>query len=79
MDANQVAQTVMGVVAKVAKKDIAEITPDTRIAEDLGLKSMSRIEVAALIEDATEAFIDNFEIRKPKTVQELIDLVASKL
>lgn len=79
MDANQVAQTVMEVVAKVAKKDSAELTTEARIAEDLGLKSMARIEVAALIEDATEVFIDNFEIRNPKTVAELIDLVASKL
>ena len=65
-------------VAKVAKREPADIVPELRLAEDLGVKSIGRVELAALIEDTLGVVIGNFEIRKPKTVGEIITLVESK-
>ncbi len=39
---------------------------------------MSRIELAALLEDQLGVYIDNFEIRLPKTIADLIELVNKK-
>ncbi len=72
------ATSLMTIIAKVAKRDPSEITPETRIAEELGVKSVGRVEIAALIEDQLGVNLGNFEIRKPKTVGEVIALVESK-
>ncbi len=69
---------VIEIIAKVAKKDPAELEPTTRLAEDLMLKSMSRIELAALLDSKFGTTTSNFEIRMPKTVEEVIKLVESK-
>ncbi len=79
MEANQIDRVVVEIVAKVAKRDQQELSLETKIAEDLGLKSMSRIELAALLEDSFQVQIGNFEIRLPKTVGDVVELVKSKL
>jgi acyl carrier protein len=75
----KIDQEVMEIVAQVARKNTEELCPETRLAEDLILKSMSRIELAALLCDKFEISLNNFEIRMPKTVEEVIQLVNSKL
>lgn len=69
---------VIEIIAKVAKKAPAELELSTRLAEDLMLKSMSRIELAALLDSKFGTTTNNFEIRMPKTVEEVIKLVESK-
>lgn len=72
------ATSLSALVAKVAKRDPAGISPELRLAEDLGVKSIGRVELAALIEDRLGVVIGNFEIRRPKTVADVIALVDSK-
>ena len=78
MSAVDVTNAVYETVALVAKRNRQELTGDMKIAEDLGLKSMSRIELAALLEENLDVKINNFEIRIPKTITELIELVDKK-
>lgn len=75
----EIHETVIALVAKVAKREASEITPERKLAEDLGLKSIGRIELAALLEDKFGKPVDNFEIRKPKTVGDVIAMVQAKL
>ena len=70
---------VCEIIAKIAKRDVAEILPEHKLAEDLGMKSVSRIELAALLEDRLGIKVDNFEIRKPKTVAEVMEMVLAKV
>jgi acyl carrier protein len=72
-------RAVFEIIAKIAKKDMAELDSELRLAEDLHMKSVSRIELAALLEDKLGVVIDNFEIRKPKTIGEVLKLVGTKL
>ena len=72
-------QDVIEIIAKVSRRNPEEIEPTTRLAEDLILKSMSRIELAALLDSQFGTTTSNFEIRMPKTVEEVIKLVESKL
>lgn len=67
------------IVAKVARQDTLEIQDGLRLAEDLGMKSIGRIELAALLEEELNIEIGNFEIRKPKTVGDVVTLVAAKV
>ncbi|MCB2187861.1 MAG: acyl carrier protein [Deltaproteobacteria bacterium] len=78
-DKEQAAAVVQEIVARIAKREPGELGPDTRLAEDLGLKSVSRIELAALLEDRLGVEISNFDIRKPGTVGEVVALVQAKM
>lgn len=79
MKAEEIETIVLEVVARVARRDPQELSLDSKIAEDLGMKSVSRLELAALLEDRFPVQIDNFEIRKPKNIAELVDLVKAKI
>ncbi len=75
-DTNSVVHKI---VAKVARQDTLAIHDELRLAEDLGMKSIGRIELAALLEEELDIEIGNFEIRKPKTVGDVVTLVAAKV
>lgn len=72
-------RVVHEIIAKIAKKEAADMGPELKLAEDLGMKSVSRIELAALLEDRLGVLIDNFEIRKPKTIGDVLEMVNGKL
>lgn len=76
---SEAEQVVREIIAKITKRDMSEVLPDLKLAEDLGMKSVSRIELAALLEDRLGIKVDNFEIRKPKTVGQVVDMVLAKL
>ncbi|NMC13849.1 MAG: acyl carrier protein [Chloroflexi bacterium] len=79
MKAEEIEIIVLEVVAKIAKRDPQSLSLENKIAEDLGMKSVSRLELAALLEDRFPVTIDNFEIRKPKSIAELVDLIKAKM
>jgi acyl carrier protein len=73
-----IKQAVREIIAKITKRDVAEILLEHRLAEDLRMKSVSRIELAALLEDRLGKKVGNFEIRKPRTVADVIEMVLAK-
>lgn len=75
----EIDQEIARIVASVAKTDSDAVHPETRLAEDLMIKSIGRIELAARIDAQFGTQTSNFEIRRPKTVQDLVSLVAGKL
>lgn len=76
---SDLAEVVTRTIAEVARCDPGDLTVEKRLAEDLMLKSVSRIELAALLEDRLRVAITNFDIRKPRTVGEMIEMVKAKL
>ncbi len=79
MNKGQVNSIVFETVAKITKRSPEELSPEHKLAEDLGMKSVSRIELAALLEDRLQTEISNFEIRVPKTMADLVEMVAAKI
>lgn len=75
----EIDEEVARIVASVGKVDVDTVRPETRLAEDLMIKSIGRIELAARIDAQFGTQTSNFEIRRPKTVQDLVGLVAGKL
>lgn len=79
MNRDEVDSIVFETVARIAKRDPQDLSLEHKLAEDLGMKSVSRIELAALLEDRLPVEINNFEIRVPKTIAELIKMVKAKI
>lgn len=73
-----ISKTVITSIAAITKRDTDELNPETRLAEDLTLKSVNRIELAAVLEDRLGVAISNFDILKPKTIGEVIRMIEDK-
>ena len=71
-------RVVREIIAKIVKQEPADMSPELRLAEDLGMKSVRRIELAALPEDQLGVQIDNFEIRRPKTIADVLEMVCAR-
>jgi acyl carrier protein len=64
-------QVVVEVVARMTGRDVGAITPTTRLAEDLGIRSLDRIELLALLEERLGATLSDREVMLAKTVGDL--------
>ncbi len=68
-------QAVVGIIADMTGRDSSEITGDTRLAEDLQIKSVNRIELTVRIEDQLGAVLTVSDILRAKTVADVAGLV----
>lgn len=60
-------------------RDPGEITPDSRLVEDLGADSLDSVELVMVLEDELGIEIDDSELDGVKTVGQLVEIVGSKL
>ena len=58
--------------------DESEIVPSARLSEDLGIDSLSSVELALELESAFDVKIEDEELMKLKTVQDIVDILKSK-
>jgi long-chain acyl-CoA synthetase len=65
------------IVAEVSSKAFAEIGEGVNLGSDLGLDSIDRVELIALLEDEFGVFIDDYAIHARTTVADLRRLIAS--
>lgn len=56
----------------------SEVVPTARLNEDLGIDSLSSIELALEIESEFYIKIEDEELMKLQTVQDVIDIINSK-
>ena len=73
----RIAERVTKEVARIFKKDVSDITRDTRFVEDLHAKSLNIVELVAVLENEFQVMLPFAETRRKKTVGEAIDLVIS--
>jgi acyl carrier protein len=69
---------VKEIVAKVANKPEDEISEESKLV-DLQIKSVNRIELAALLEDEFDIKISNADILRVVSVADLISLVSKQM
>ena len=74
-----VAEKILQIVKNQVGENAAEVKPESRLLEDLGLDSLDSVEIAIEIEDEFEIVIDDAEAEGVKTVAALIDLVVKEL
>ena len=51
------------------------LTPKTRIDENIGVSSFTKIQLICAVEDAFDIEVPNVELKRLKTVQNLMDLI----
>lgn len=56
----------------------SEVVPTARLNEDLGIDSLSSIELVLEIESEFDIKIEDEELMKLQTVQDVIDIINSK-
>ncbi|MGQ0838593.1 acyl carrier protein [Actinokineospora sp.] len=81
MDRAQIVEYVRISLSEVLEEDIAEITEDARLFEDLGLDSTSAIELLMAIEDTTglETDLDDLDPELFRTVGGVVSFIEAGL
>jgi acyl carrier protein len=69
-----VEQEIAKIISRAAMVDVSLITPETKLTE-LGMDSLARIECVLSLEDAFQIEIDESELWKVKTVQDVMNAV----
>lgn len=71
-------ETVIGILADMTGRDAAGISEATRLAEDLHIKSVNRMELTARIDDLLGITLTVFDILKARTVGDVIVLASAQ-
>ncbi len=69
-------QAVIAILTEMTGAPASSMTDDTRLAEDLALKSVSRMEVSVRLQDVLGVKLTVFEILKARTVGDLVTLAS---
>lgn len=74
-----VKSTIFQTVAETGKVDAASVNGETRLTEDLKLKSVDKIGISAILSTKFGVTITMFDILKVKKLDELVTLVEAKM
>ena len=70
-----VFEKIAQILAEQLDADLESITPETRIAEDLGADSLDVVELLMSIEDELEVEVPDEEIENVKTVGDVVEYI----
>jgi acyl carrier protein len=73
----RIAEGVMEGISIIFKKNMSELTRETRFLEDLHAKSVNIVALVALLEDKFGVEIPYMQARRRKTIGESIDFIVS--
>jgi acyl carrier protein len=71
-------EEIKKVLVDAINVDEALITPGAKLKEDLGIDSLSAVELALELESAFDVRIEDAELVKLITVQDIVDTVSAK-
>lgn len=72
----EVKKAIMKIQPGIEEK---KIVPEAKFKEDLEIDSLSKVEMALALEDALDMTLQDAELEDVKTVQNVIDLIESRL
>jgi len=82
-DANLVGDVVIGIIERFVepeRRGKLDNAPDTLVvAEELGLDSLTMVEVVLAVEDATGATVGDDEVQKLRTLGDIKNFIKSKV
>ncbi|MGE9293250.1 phosphopantetheine-binding protein [Ruficoccus sp. ZRK36] len=82
-DKSQVPVIIMGILERVMEPDarpkLKEGNDDTRINEDLGIDSLTMVEVIMMVEETLDITVDNDELRNLSTIGDVKTFITKKL
>ena len=72
---DRIAEGVMKAVARIFRKDVSELTLNTRFVEDLRAKSVNIVELIAVLQNEFQIEIPMMKARRQKTIGESINFI----
>ena len=70
-----ILSTIIEITAEEAGLDVAQVTPGSRLTEDLDLESLDRMVVATQVEERLDVSLDDSAVLALSTVGDLVELV----
>src|SRR5262245_12866273 len=70
---------IRAALAQHLKKDVSKVQPDHKLREDLGLDSLSTLELLFKLEEAFDMEIPNEDLPRLSTVQSVADAIEERL
>ena len=77
--ANELAGRVCSLVAEQLGVDMAEITPDASILDDLGADSLDVVELVMSLEDAFDIEVPDEEVEGMRTIGDIQQYVIARV
>ena len=82
-NAELAGDVVIGIIERFLEPDKREIlknaTDDTRMVDDLGLDSLTMVEIVLAVEEAVDTSIDNEDVQKIHTLGDIKSYIKAKL
>ncbi len=79
MKRDEIRARLRDLLVEMYELDPAELVPDARLYEDLGLDSIDAVDLAVRLKDFTQADIPPERVKEIRTVEDVVDLVAELL
>jgi acyl carrier protein len=76
---DEILKWVVEIVAREFGFDVANLGPETRLAEDLDLDSIDAIDMAVRIEEKTRLAFSGEDLQSIQTIQDAVDLIHARL
>lgn len=71
-------EQIKEVLVDAVNVDAEAVVPEAKLSEDLEIDSLAAVELALELETKFDIRIEDEELAKLKTVQDIIDLIAAK-
>lgn len=79
MTRTEINTRVQKVCAEELGIELSRIVPEAHIEEDFGADSLDMVELCMALEEEFQIELEDEKVEKVKTIQQLIELVSSKL
>ena len=71
-------EEIKNVLVEALNVEASEVTTEAKLNDDLGIDSLSAVELALELESTFDVTIEDEELAKLETVQDIIDLLNQK-
>lgn len=72
------AEQIRSAVATIAHVPLGRVADASRITEDLGIRAVQRVELAALLEVQLGTSVSDAAVTRARTVQDLVSALATR-
>ena len=72
------SEVVYKIIKDILTDDVEKIKPESKLIDDLGADSLTAVEIVMELEKELGVDIDDSEVEKIVTVQDVINIVESK-
>lgn len=74
---NNVEKLVREELGKILNKDVSDIPIDADLVEEVGLDSLTVLEIFGMVEDKFGIVVDVSNISSMKTIKDIVDIIES--